>query len=141
MTHSCARLVQAGDGPVHLNTAVALANQPNERRAHRRIVDDPFFRNLQRRDAAAVRFDLAQFRRVQPAQPGEAVGMSARFELVEARDLVVARRDDDLAADLVCDVMRTRECSHLANAGDGELRLRGARRVVEPRVQHAAVVP
>src|SRR3970040_356483 len=57
-----------------------------------------------------------------------------------ARRLRLARRDDDLAAQLVADAVLVAEAHQLLSAGDAVLRLQRAGRVVDAGVDDAAVV-
>ena len=60
----------------------------------------PVSAHEERRDARGVRLALAELLGPDAAHAREAVGAPASLELVEARHLVLARRDDDLAAPL-----------------------------------------
>ena len=89
------------DAAVHDDRHLAALELARQRPRHLGEVDDAGVRRVQRRHAAAVRLDLAQLRRRQPPQPGHLVLAPAPLELVQAPQLAVVARDDQLAAALV----------------------------------------
>jgi hypothetical protein len=58
----------------------------------------------------------------------------------QAADLLLVRGDDELAANFMRDAMLLAERHYAADALDGEARLERTGFVVEPGVEHAAVV-
>ena len=72
--------------------------------------------------------------------PVEAVGPAASLELVERGKLARLGRDDDLAAALVRHAVLLDQAVHQVPTLDAVPRFERARLVVQPRVDHAAVV-
>src|SRR5262249_33312673 len=58
----------------------------------------------------------------------------------QARQFACIRRDHELAADLMRNRILAAKLDHLTNARHREARLRRSRLIVQPAVQHAAVV-
>jgi hypothetical protein len=109
-------------------------------RADPGVIDNALLRHQHRREPRRVRLAFAQFLGTQPAQPLQAVGGAALLQNPEPRDFVLAHGGDDLSANLVRDPLLPAEAGHLLDARRGHARLGRTRLVVEPRVQHAAVV-
>jgi hypothetical protein len=65
---------------------------------------------------------------------------SALIQVPQARHLGIIRRDDQLAADLMRNFMFTAEGDHFLNARDRQLSFDRPRFIVQPTVQHAAVM-
>ena len=88
----------------HARPRPHLATSPHElarhRAGHLAVVDDPRLRDEERSLRRGVRLALAKLAGVDAAHAREAVGPPPPLELVEPRDLVGARGDDDLAAPL-----------------------------------------
>ena len=63
-------------------------------------VDDAGVGRVQAGDARAVGLELGDLLGAQAAQAGHLVGAAAALELVQARQLALVQRDDDLAAAL-----------------------------------------
>jgi hypothetical protein len=112
-----------------------------QRARHRREVHHAGLRRVQRRDPAGVRLDLAQAVGVEPAQPRHAVLTAAALELVEPGELAVVAGHDQLAAPLERDAVLLAVRVQLARALHAQACLQRPRRVVDPRVHDAAVVP
>ena len=91
---------------------------------------DPPRMGLERLDAGGV----------EAAQPGNAVGVAAAFELIQAPELAGVGRDDHLSAALVGDPPLLAVLVQLARALHTQTRLQRARRVVDPGVNHPGVV-
>ena len=85
-------------------------------------------------------FQLVQFAGAELANVGHAVGGAALGQVGETIELRLPRRDDDLAAALVGDVVLLAELQHLLGPADRQPGLGGAGAVVEPAVDDAAVV-
>jgi hypothetical protein len=103
-------------------------------------VGDAGRRGVERRDAACVGLDLGDPGRVDAPQPGDAVRPRAPLDLLERRELALLGRDDQLAAALDANPVPLAERVQERRAADAEARLQRARRVVDPRVDDAAVV-
>src|SRR3954468_5066624 len=74
------------------------------------------------------------------AQAGDAVRLPAALELVQAGQLGLVERDDQLAAALSDDLVLLAEQVQVARAADAQLRLQRSRDVVDARVDDAGVV-
>ena len=81
-----------------------------------------------------------RFARAQPAEARQTVARAALEQGAQSGDLRVARGHNELATDFVRDAVGPAELRHLPDAGDGQASLGGTRRVVQARVQHAAIV-
>ena len=103
-------------------------------------VDDPRLRRVQRREACRFGLDLADLGRPDAAQPRHAVLGRAPLELVEARQVGVAHRHDELPARLRLDPIRGAVLVQPVGARPAQLRLQRARLVVDALVDDAAVV-
>ena len=104
------------------------------------IVHDAFLRHAQRGDAAHVGLNLAHLLAGHPAQAFQTVGDTALVEGAQAGRFGLIHRHHELAADLVRNGILLAELHHLANPRDGQARLHRSRFVVQPAVQHAAVM-
>ena len=91
--------------------------------ADRGVVGDARAGHQHAQQAAAVRLNFAQLFLLQQPQSGEAVGLSAIQQGVEARDLLGVGGDDDFAADFVRQVVVAAKFHHGGRALDAELRL------------------
>jgi hypothetical protein len=85
-------------------------------------------------------FDLAHLAWAEDLETFEAILAAALIEVHEAGDLFFVSGDDEFAAYLMGDGVLAAEIDHLADAGDGESGLEGARLIVEAAVEDAAVV-
>ena len=85
-------------------------------------------------------FDLAESCGIQPLETFEAVLSSARFEFAEAGDFGVVRGDNDFSANFIGDSVFAAEIGHEPNPAHGEAGFKGAGFVVEPAMEHTAVV-
>src|SRR5258708_38712922 len=63
---------------------------------HRAVIDVSGVRRVQRGAAPALRLDVGDLARLHPAQPGDAVGLAARLELRQPRQLIITYGDDQL---------------------------------------------
>ncbi len=106
-----------------------------------REVDDRRLRRVERPDARGVRLELAQPLRPDQLDARHAVRERAAVELVEPRQLVLARRDDDLAAAEHRDAALVAVREQPLRAVDAEPRLERAGRVVDAAVDDAARAP
>ncbi len=77
---------------------------------------------------------------VEPPQPRDVVRAGAALELVQPRELGVVDGHDELAAALVAHAVLVAELVQLAGAGDAQLGLQRAGRVVDAGVDDAGVV-
>ena len=127
----------AGTGLENSAEALDLAN---EHVADGLVIDDTFLWNVQGGEASGVGFDLAESCGIQPLETFEAVLGSARFEFTEADDFGFVRGDNELSADFMGDSVFTAELGHEPNPAHGEAGFQGAGFVVEPAMEHAAVV-
>jgi hypothetical protein len=110
-----------------------------ERTCHLGELDDARVRRVQSRQAAHVRLDLAQLVGVEPAQALDAVRAPAALELVEPRQLTLARCDDQLADPHRADTGVLAVGVQLARTLHAQPRFQRTRRVVDAGVDHAAV--
>jgi len=94
---------------------------------------------MQRGDASAVGLHFGELPGREPPQTRHLVLAAAPLELVEAAELTLVARDDDLAAALVRDLVLLAVVVHLAGAGYAKARLERARDVVDARVNYPAV--
>ena len=131
----------AAHGAMSGNQAPALVHLLGERPRHRREVDDAGGRGVQAGHSARVGLELLYPVAVEPPQAGDPVRMPTALELVEPRQLVVARGDDDLAAALGRDAALVAVLVQQPRALDAQPRLERAGRVVDAGVDHAAVAP
>ena len=92
-------------------------------------------------DPAGMRLDLAKPVGLEAAQPGHPVLAAAALQLVQPGQLALVAGDDQLAAPLERDAALPAVLVQLARALDAEPRLQRPGRVVDPRVDDAAVVP
>ena len=103
-------------------------------------VDDPRIGGVQALEAAHVGLDLGEPRPVDLPQPGDTVLAAAPVQLLETRNLALRRRDDELAAALIRDLLAIAVLVEQLVPLDAQTRLERSRRVVDPRVDDAAVV-
>src|SRR5262245_173272 len=115
-----------------------LRDPRREPGAHRRIVDDAGFGNVERAEADGRGLELAQSLRTDRLA-GDAVRTSPLLELDEPRELRFVHGDDDLAADRKRHAFAGAEFLHhpLAPPASGRLQRPGP--VVEAGVEHAGV--
>ncbi len=132
--------VQGFDPRVENHAAAGFGDGFGEGATYRGVVDDPLFWHLDGRYRIDRGFQGPRLARAQPAEARQAVAGASFEQRPEARNLRVIGGDDEFAADLVRDAVRAAECRHLADAGYCQASLGGARRVVQARVQHAAIV-
>ena len=104
-------------------------------------VDDRGGGRVQRGDPARVRLDRAQPGCVDEPHPRHAVGRGALVDALEARQLLLVRRDEDLAARLVGDPPLGAVGLEQRHAAPAQPRLQRAGLVVQARVHDAAVAP
>ena len=128
------------DACIDAHLAAERHDAVDERLAHRGIVDNALLGDEHRRDAADVRLALTRLIGGQHAEARQAVGHSPAKQLLEPRALLLGCRDDHLAAHFVADAVFLAEALHLPNSVDGESCLERARSVIQPGVQHAAVM-
>jgi hypothetical protein len=95
---------------------------------------------MQRRDPVRVRLDLRDPGPVDKAQAGDAVGPSPPLELLQARQLRTAARDDQLAAALAGNTPLVAERVHLTRPLHAQARLQRARAVIDTGVNDTGVV-
>src|SRR5262249_46441570 len=105
-----------------------------------RIVDDPGLRNVEAGNAGHVRLKLADLLGAEPAHAVQPVGAPAPLELIERWQLGRPRGDDQLAAALVRHAVLLAQPVHEVATLHAVPRLQRPRLVVQPRVDHAAVV-
>jgi hypothetical protein len=79
------------------DAAAAVANVAGQGCGDGAEVDDTCLGRVQRGEPAGVWLDLRDLLRPEPAQAADAVGGAAALELVEPRQLLRLRRDDQLA--------------------------------------------
>ena len=108
---------------------------------HAAEIDDAGRRSPERADPGRVRLDLPHPVRTDLLDPFDAVGERALADLDQARQLRGLERHDELAAPLVRDAVLRRELLQRGPPFAAEPRLSRAGRVVEARVNDAAVVP
>ena len=116
------------------------AELPRVRAGHLPEVDDPGERGVEGAQAGAVGLDLPQLLGSDHADPFDAVGPGPSVQLLQARDLLRAGGDDDLAAEVVADALLVAELQQRLLPGHARLRFHRPRPVVDAGVEHAAVV-
>ena len=124
-----------GDDPY-----VLFAEFRNQCLDHSGKGDNALFGDANGCHAPDVRLHLSDRCRRKPFQIFQAVRQPALIEDLQAGHFMVVYRDHQLSADLVRNPMLFAEPDHLADSRDRQPRLRAARSVVQPRMQHAAVV-
>jgi len=87
-----------------------------------------------------MRFEFPQFFPLQHSEAGDAVGLAALHEGLQAGDLGVAGGDDDFSGDLAGKIVFAAEGHHGGCAFDAHFGFQGAGFVVNPGVDYAAVV-
>ena len=107
---------------------------------HGAEVDDPGVGRVQAGDARAVGLELGDLLGAQAPQARHRVGAAAALELVQARELALVQRDDDLAAALDGDAALLAVGVQARGALDAQPRLQRARLVVDAGVDDAGVV-
>ena len=130
-------LLQAG---AELNLAARLTDEFGQFFADARIVHDAFLGNMNGGEAGGMRFDFLNFPGVEFAQSGQAVGVTARPQILQARQLIRGGGDHNFAALFMGHAVRAAEGEHLLQALHGTLRLGGAGLVVKPRMEDPAIV-
>jgi len=113
----------AGDGAPQRQLAAGAAHVVGHRPRHGTEVDDPGVGRVQAGDARAVGLELSDLLGPQAAQAGHLVGAAATLELVEARELALVQRDDDLAAALDGDAALLAVVIEARGALDAQARL------------------
>src|SRR5436190_9717186 len=93
---------------------------------------------MERGDADAMRLQLAEAFRAD-SFGGDAVRFRTSLELVESAELVLVHRDDHLAADVVRNFLLDAKAKEQLPPARAELRLQRTWRVVDARVNDAAV--
>ncbi len=119
--------------------AAPSAHDFRHRRDDQRVIDDAGARHEQGAEAADVGFARAQLVGVELVN-FDAVVLGALVERVGAVELERRRGDEELAADLERDAVLGCERLRRDGAPAAEIGLEAARRVVDARVDHAAVV-
>ena len=104
------------------------------------VVNNALLRHVQGSHTNRMRFHFPQPFAIEPAQPGEAVGPSTGFELVQAWDFAGVDGHNHLAADFMRNVFFAAVGGHGPDALDGQTRLERARPVIKPGVEYPAVV-
>jgi hypothetical protein len=122
-----------------LDLTAGLAQVVGERLGNRPKVDDPGPLDVQGGDAADVRLDLVDLAAREAGDRPGAVRARSALELVEARQLLAAGGDDQLAAAVERDPAGFAEPVEEARAAHAELRLQRARLVIDAGVDHAGV--
>ena len=128
------------DAGVQAELAAHLAEVGRVGLGHAAVVDDAGLGRPDGLDARGVGLDLPQALATDEFQPLHSVGLAAREEFVQARDLRLVGGDDHLAAHLVVDAALVAVLAELEVAGVAEPSLLGAGSVVDSRVDDAAVV-
>ena len=111
-----------------------------ERGADAGIIGDSFFGNMQGGDARGMRFNFAQLIAIEHANALKAVRGSTLMERVQARHLLLVRRDGEQTADVMGHGMIAAKFHHLADAADRELGFQCSGPVGESTVEDAAIV-
>ena len=128
-----------------LRSEADLASRPGdafrESPAHRAIVDDARLRDVQSGEARAVLLVVADARRPEPAHAVQPVGRRAVAEPLEPRQFVGRRRHHHLAGHAVRDRLAPAEVEQPLVAVAAQGRLQRPGRVVQARVDDAAVAP
>src|SRR3989441_6041581 len=132
---------QADDRGLEPDLDAEGGDLPSDRQGDLRVVDDPRFGHPQTASAADRRLDRLQAAGVEELDAGQAVRPTALAQLRELAALVLARRHDELAAELDRDPAVLAVVDEELPSLDAEARLRRARRVVQARMDDAAVVP
>ena len=128
------------DRPPEVDLPALLRDELAELLRDEAVVADAGRRHPQRGDAPHVRLVRTHPGRVQLVVL-HAVGVAAAGELGHPRQLLGIRRDDELAAHLVRQVVLAAERDGLRAPGDGQPRLEPAGGVVEARVDDVGVAP
>ena len=131
--------VDAGHLGAEADRPAGRAHVVGERLGDGAVVGDRGGRRVQAGDSGGVRLDLAELVVLEPAEAGHAVCDSAALELPQAHDLGRVERDDELAAVAQRDAAARGVRAQELDAAPAQLRLERARRVVDPRVDDAAV--
>src|SRR5262249_10891741 len=125
--HQPARLPPAAVDPrPRLDRAARLPDSFGEGVRHLHVIDDARLGHKQPRDPGDVRLARPQAVGPEALQALQAVGPAAPLQLVQGRQLVRARGDDDLAAALVRDAVLPTEADHRLAALDAVARLERA---------------
>ena len=112
----------------------------HQRVADAGIVHNALLRDAQGGHAAHVRLDLAHLAGAEPSQAFQAVGAAARFQVAETGHLGLVGGHHDFAADLVRDAVLQAKRHHLADARNRQARFDRSGFVIQPGMQHAAVM-
>ena len=108
--------------------------------AHLAVIDDAGLPHPQPGDAGDVRLEFLQLGSAQAAQLFQAVGRPLLFQFVQGGDLVLPGGHHQLAAGLVGDPVLPAEAVQGFAAGDAVPGLQRTGLVIEPGMDHAAVV-
>ncbi len=122
----------------HSGVRLNIADQICEACANAPEVDDAGVFHVNRGYAGAVRLEAAEVVGADPFAV-HAVAASALEEIVQARQLALVDRHDDLPAPLPGNAVVVAELLHLPPAGDARLRLQRVGSVVDPGVEHAGI--
>ena len=138
--HAVVIHAQRADARAQPHFAAGLFKQRAVGAADGRVIGDAGAGHVQRADAGGVRFERAQLVGADLAQVGHAVGLAAPAQFREPLQFALVRRDDHLAAALRADAVLGAESVEPLRALHRHPRLRRAGPVIQPRVDHAAVV-
>src|SRR5579862_3970035 len=122
------------------NLGAPGADFSSEGPCHGRKINDALLRYSNGLDPGGVWLELANPLRPDNLQSLEAVRSSPLVEVVESRNLLARCGDDNLSANLEWNTMPLAELDHPANSLHRQMRLTGARLVVEAAVQDSAVI-
>lgn len=134
-----AQLVQVRDRRARPDVGSTRRGVCSQGRGDRAVVDDGRMRRMQRREAVCVRLDVFQLLTVHEPDAGNTVGDRTLVDVVQASPFSLVERHDDLAELVVDQVVVGTELLQQPDAAPAELRLQGARRVVQPGVDDPAV--
>ena len=127
--------------PCRQHLAACCSDIVRVRRGDKAEIDDPGLRRVKRAQTRGVRLQLAQPLGADQLETGHTVRRPSPLQLLESRELGLRRRDDDLAAKPVRNLLLvavTEECLCPLHA---QPRLQRARCVVEATVDDAARAP
>ena len=119
--------------------AVRGAHVVGERPRDRAVVGDRGRRRVQARDGGGVRLELAQLVALDPPQPGHGVRRASSLELAQPLELGLVDRDDELPALVVGEAALRAVGAQQLDAAPAQARLQRPGRVVDARVDDAAV--
>jgi hypothetical protein len=125
--------VQGHDGPASLDLR-------REDTADRGIVRYPFLRDQNRSETVNVRLDFSCLIRSEQTEAGQPVRSTSGEHGLEAWAFMGGPRDDQLATDLVVNVMVLAELGHPLDTRSGQAGFCRPRLILKSGVEHTAVV-